>query len=254
MLFATLAPALAFVPAAFAAISITGPSGSAYWVQNTSNVINWTFEQGDPNPASIIVTNSNNTFLNGAFSIAEFLDLSNKTFTVTNVTLRVADGYTVSLVNPQNQSEVFASSSTFSVRAPGSMSSLPSSLFSLCLALLVILQHPRPRLRAASRLRALARAAQHPRALLLAAHPPVTPAPLVEATTAPRCPPSAHRVYLPSLLPAVSHPYQLYCSETLRYPPTIIPLGRFFTTSVPSVSTLGLSTCPPCAASFPPRF
>ncbi|CAL1698423.1 unnamed protein product [Somion occarium] len=122
MLFATLAPALAFVPAAFAAISITGPSGSAY-----CNVINWTFEQGDPNPASIIVTNSNNTFLNGAFSIAEFLDLSNKTFTVTNVTLRVADGYTVSLVNPQNQSEVFASSSTFSVRAPGTPPAASSS-------------------------------------------------------------------------------------------------------------------------------
>ncbi|KAI0073205.1 hypothetical protein K474DRAFT_1603737, partial [Panus rudis PR-1116 ss-1] len=110
----------AFLFCVVATISITAPSETAYWVQNTSNTINWNYESGDPNPISIIVTNSNNSFLNGAFSIHEFVDLTNGTFTVTNVTLRVADGYTVSFVNPTNASQIYANSSTFSVRAPGS--------------------------------------------------------------------------------------------------------------------------------------
>ncbi|KAJ3475276.1 hypothetical protein NLI96_g11943 [Meripilus lineatus] len=120
MRFASFA-ALALLPAsALAAISITGPSESAYWVQNASNVITWNFAAGDSNPISIIVTNANNTFLNGAFSIAEFVDLSQKSFTgMTNVTLKVADGYNVAFVNPLNQSEVLATGPSFSVKPSG---------------------------------------------------------------------------------------------------------------------------------------
>jgi len=118
MRFAALAAAL--LPAtALATISITGPSDTAYWVEFTSNNISWSFTEGDPNPVSIIVTNSNETFLNGEFSIAEFVDLSPKSFTVTNVTLKVADGFQVSFVNPTNHSQVYATSNTFSVKAPG---------------------------------------------------------------------------------------------------------------------------------------
>ena len=45
-------------------------------VQNTSNTITWSFGAGDPNPVSIIVTNKDNTTLNGAFSIAESVNVS----------------------------------------------------------------------------------------------------------------------------------------------------------------------------------
>lgn len=97
------------------AITITGPSASAFWyvalttsvffcklahpprlrVQNTSNIISWTFDSGDPNPIefvshsllffkrilshpcffkkkstySITVTNTNTSLLSGAFSV-----------------------------------------------------------------------------------------------------------------------------------------------------------------------------------------
>ena len=44
----------------------------------TSNNISWSFTSGDPNPVSIIITNGNDTFLNGNFSIAEYVDLSPK--------------------------------------------------------------------------------------------------------------------------------------------------------------------------------
>lgn len=32
------------------AITINGPNPNAYWVQNTSNVITWSFTSNDPNP------------------------------------------------------------------------------------------------------------------------------------------------------------------------------------------------------------
>jgi hypothetical protein len=81
-----------------ATISITSPSSSSYWfvtssvhclalltslfllsrVQNVSNVIDWTYNSGDPNPVDIIVTNGNNQTLNGDFSIAQFVQVSDQ--------------------------------------------------------------------------------------------------------------------------------------------------------------------------------
>jgi len=101
------------------AISISGPSASAFWVQFTSNTITWSFSSGDPNPVDITVTNSNDTFLNGAFSIARNLDVSNGSFTVTNVTLKQGTGYVVNFVSPTNQTQIFASSAAFDVKPPG---------------------------------------------------------------------------------------------------------------------------------------
>ncbi|KZS89737.1 hypothetical protein SISNIDRAFT_416564, partial [Sistotremastrum niveocremeum HHB9708] len=101
------------------AITITEPSPSSFWVQNQTNTISWTFASGDPNPISIVIVNSNNTFLNGEYSIHEFVDLSNGSFTVTNVTLLVASGYQVEFVNTTNLTQVFATSQTFDVKAPG---------------------------------------------------------------------------------------------------------------------------------------
>lgn len=79
-----------------ATITITSPSASSYWfvasivhcvasltslflhfrVQNDSNTIDWTYTAGDPNPVDIVVTNGNNQTLNGDFSIARFVQVS----------------------------------------------------------------------------------------------------------------------------------------------------------------------------------
>jgi len=117
MLFKAVA-ALGFVASSMA-LSISSPGSNNYWVQNTSNVINWSFSSGDPNPVDITVTNSNSSFLNGAFSIARNLDASNGSFTVTDVTLLVATGYVVNFVNGTNQSQIFTSSQEFEVKKPG---------------------------------------------------------------------------------------------------------------------------------------
>ncbi|KZT38758.1 hypothetical protein SISSUDRAFT_1128545 [Sistotremastrum suecicum HHB10207 ss-3] len=110
---------LCIIPFVLSAITITEPSPSSFWVQNQTNTISWTFASGDPNPISIVIVNSNNTFLNGEYSIHEFVDLSNGSFTVTNVTLLVASGYQVEFVNTTNLTQVFATSQTFDVKAPG---------------------------------------------------------------------------------------------------------------------------------------
>ncbi|THH33384.1 hypothetical protein EUX98_g818 [Antrodiella citrinella] len=110
---------------ALATISITGPSETEYWVQFTSNNISWSFAAGDPNPVSIIIQNGNASFLNGAFSIAQNIDVSLESFTVTNVTLNVDDGFQVAFVNPSNQSQIYATSSNFSVKAPGTAPAPP---------------------------------------------------------------------------------------------------------------------------------
>jgi len=112
--------AFALLPSvAFAAITINSPSASAYWVQNVSNLISWTYTQGDRSSVDIIVTNSDNATLNGAFSIARAVPVSQESFTVTDVTLRVGTGYQVVFVDPTNQTQVLAQSSDFEVKAAG---------------------------------------------------------------------------------------------------------------------------------------
>jgi len=112
--------ALALLPsAAFATITITGPSASQYWVQNDSNTIQWSYTPGDPTPVDIILTNGNNQTLNGDFSIARFVPVSQESFTVTNVTLRPGTGYQVVFINSVDPTQVYANSSDFEVKAPG---------------------------------------------------------------------------------------------------------------------------------------
>ncbi|KLO12629.1 hypothetical protein SCHPADRAFT_915583 [Schizopora paradoxa] len=119
MIFAkTVLASLALATSALG-ITITSPSPSQFWVQNTSNVISWSFNNGDPNPIDITVSNPNSSALQGNFSIAQFVRLDNGSFTVTNVTLKVASGYVINFVNSSNENQIFASSQAFDVDAPG---------------------------------------------------------------------------------------------------------------------------------------
>ncbi|KIY53340.1 hypothetical protein FISHEDRAFT_68951 [Fistulina hepatica ATCC 64428] len=112
--------AIAFLPAlALAEITISTPSASSYWVQNLSNVISWSYSSGDPNPISIVIVAKNSTTLNGDYSIAEYVEVSEESYTVTNVTLNVGSDYQVEFVNPSNESDVYATSGYFDVKAAG---------------------------------------------------------------------------------------------------------------------------------------
>ncbi|KAH9837777.1 uncharacterized protein C8Q71DRAFT_856961 [Rhodofomes roseus] len=111
--------ALAALPAARAAISILAPSNSEYWVQNQTNTITWNYSPGDPSPIDIVVSNAANTTLNGNFTIAQYVNLTAQSFTVTNVTLVTGGNYQVSFVDPANATIIYATSGTFSVDSPG---------------------------------------------------------------------------------------------------------------------------------------
>ena len=54
-------------------------------VQNASNTITWQFSSGDPSPIDILVVNANNATLNGAFSIARFVNVSDQVRTLCGV-------------------------------------------------------------------------------------------------------------------------------------------------------------------------
>jgi len=112
--------ALATLPAlALATITITNPNSNVYWVQNTSKTITWTYQSGDPTPISITIINSDSTVLNGPYSVDEYVDVSTQSYTITEVTLKVGSGYSVQFVNPRNGSDIYATSGTFEVKAPG---------------------------------------------------------------------------------------------------------------------------------------
>lgn len=49
-------------------------------VQFTTNTISWTFTSGDPTSVDIIITNSNNQTLNGNFSIARAVPVSQEVY------------------------------------------------------------------------------------------------------------------------------------------------------------------------------
>ncbi|EGG11836.1 uncharacterized protein MELLADRAFT_70587 [Melampsora larici-populina 98AG31] len=98
------------------AFTVNGPSAASYWVQFSTNTISWSQGSGDPPVVSLQIVNPNHNLLNGAFSIAEYVKASLESYTVTNVTLLVGDGYQVQMVNSTNATQVYASSGTFSVK------------------------------------------------------------------------------------------------------------------------------------------
>ncbi|POV97623.1 hypothetical protein PSHT_09758 [Puccinia striiformis] len=144
MRFLNLMISLAGLATSAAAFTINVPSTANYWVQFATNSIAWTNGPNDSPAVTLQIINANQTLLNGIFSITEYVPAALEQYTVTNVTLVVADGWVsltsspdhfiptnltrqqVQMVNPANSSQVYASSSPFSVKpsdttpAPGS--------------------------------------------------------------------------------------------------------------------------------------
>ncbi|EIW56420.1 uncharacterized protein TRAVEDRAFT_49246 [Trametes versicolor FP-101664 SS1] len=103
------------------ALEITAPSQSVFWVQDTSNTITWTFNEGDPSPLTIILENTDPQILNGVgLALTSSVDTSAESFTVANVTFPAVNGYTVEFVDPVNNNVVFASSAVFMIKPAGS--------------------------------------------------------------------------------------------------------------------------------------
>jgi len=117
---ASVALLASLLPSAFGFFDILAPADpNYYWVQNTSNTIYWIYYTDAPSSVSILIRNANDDSLNGAFSIAEFVNTSDKSYTITYVTLKTGDGYVVEFVNPNNQSDGYTLGQPFTVQPPG---------------------------------------------------------------------------------------------------------------------------------------
>ncbi|CAH7685901.1 hypothetical protein PPACK8108_LOCUS20497 [Phakopsora pachyrhizi] len=115
MRFSSFCVGIAGLTASAKALTITSPSASSYWVQFSTNTIAWSLSNGDPTDVTLQVINRNSTTLNGVFTIAEYVKASLESYTVTNVTLVTAE----EMVNPMNNSQVYATSGTFGVKPSG---------------------------------------------------------------------------------------------------------------------------------------
>jgi len=119
MRFLDLLITLAGLTASASAFTVNQPSAASYWVQFATNTVAWSNAPGDSSLVTLQIINPNADQLNGVFSIAEYVPASLESYTVTNVTLKVADGYVVQMVNPTNSSQIYASSSPFAVKPAG---------------------------------------------------------------------------------------------------------------------------------------
>jgi len=106
---------------ATSAVTVTFPASDKYWVYGDSNSIYWTYNNGDPSPVSITITNPG--VLSGPFSIAENVQTADQVYTVTNtnVTLTPTTGYIVNFVNSTNPSQIYTSSPSFEVKPAGTL-------------------------------------------------------------------------------------------------------------------------------------
>ncbi|KJA28332.1 hypothetical protein HYPSUDRAFT_33684 [Hypholoma sublateritium FD-334 SS-4] len=85
--------------------------------------ISWTNQQGDPSTWSFELTNES---FNNAFAVANNVDPSLNSITITLPVVPIGDGYTLEAVNIGNISDVFASTGDFSI-ANGTSTSTSSA-------------------------------------------------------------------------------------------------------------------------------
>jgi len=118
MLLVTFALTL-FGPLLVSGLNIVAPDVNVYWVQGDTNTIVWNYGVNDPSPITIFITNPDDKTLHGPFGIAEFVPVQQQTVKVTDVTLKVGNGYIVNFVDPKNATNVYATSAPFEVKPHG---------------------------------------------------------------------------------------------------------------------------------------
>jgi hypothetical protein len=117
--FALVAAALA--ASAQAALTITAPSSSHWWIAESVNNIEWNCGNGNPSSYTVMITNSDVKVLTSPLAIVGVLNDFICSFSYTPGTeLRAAPGYTLSLTNPLNNTQIYASSEVFEIKPKGS--------------------------------------------------------------------------------------------------------------------------------------
>ncbi|PCH45046.1 hypothetical protein WOLCODRAFT_139371 [Wolfiporia cocos MD-104 SS10] len=123
MKFSTVALSLAaLASSALAQLEILSPGGpDLWWVAQSQNVVVWTCETSPYGNFTIAIANSNPDILVSPFPFIaeqENYDCS-EAISQYQVTMPVADNYTILFIDPQNSAEVYATSKPFEIKALG---------------------------------------------------------------------------------------------------------------------------------------
>ncbi|KAF8841090.1 hypothetical protein BDN67DRAFT_1068755 [Paxillus ammoniavirescens] len=132
MLGRILLAAAALASAASAQLTVTNPSANSWWVAQSANTLAWTCNTSPYQTYTVVLTNSNPSILSGPLAIIAIqqnYDCS-ETITQQQAAQPAATGYIIQLTNPLNNTEVYAESEPFEIKALGSAYPASSSAVS----------------------------------------------------------------------------------------------------------------------------
>jgi len=104
-----------------AQLTITEPSSERWWVAQSQNTLRWSCNTSPYTNWTVLITNSDATVLSGPLALIAIqynYDCS-KTM-IPGEQLKTGTGYVMQFANPFNNTDVFASSESFEVKALGS--------------------------------------------------------------------------------------------------------------------------------------
>ncbi|KAF9220811.1 hypothetical protein BS17DRAFT_636556, partial [Gyrodon lividus] len=122
MLGRVILAAAALAGAASAQLNITNPNPNSWWVAGSANTLAWTCNTSPYTTFTVLLTNSNPSILNAPLAIIAIqqnYDCS-ETITQQQSSQPAATGYTVQFANPLNNTEVYAETEPFEIKALGS--------------------------------------------------------------------------------------------------------------------------------------
>ncbi|KAI0937561.1 hypothetical protein AcW1_001591 [Taiwanofungus camphoratus] len=119
---ALTATLLAFVSSAAAQLQIVSPGGpNLWWVAQSDNTVLWTCETSPYSNFTILIANSNPSVLASSLAIVAQqpnYDCS-ETISQHQISQPAASGYTLMFANPLNNSDIYATTQPFEIKALG---------------------------------------------------------------------------------------------------------------------------------------
>jgi len=100
-------------------LSVTQPSSSVWWVQGGQNTLAWTCRNTQISTFTVVVMNSNPQILAAPEAYLANLKNADCSELIQPNQFTPATGYTIGLANPLNQSDYYAISETFEIKAAG---------------------------------------------------------------------------------------------------------------------------------------
>lgn len=119
---ATVASVVALVGSAIAQLEVISPSGdNLWWVAQSDNTLMWSCKSSPYSNFTVLITNSNPSILSAPLAIIaqqENYDCS-ETIAKTQINESPATGYTIQLADPFNNTNIYAQSQPFEIKALG---------------------------------------------------------------------------------------------------------------------------------------